>query len=864
MKPTRSETTSDYSVATTRRESTILSVSNWGRMGKYLFAGAVTIVSATATALNLGLVNQLEQQLQVLHFELRGPVPAPDDIVILAIDETSLRQQEFYQQDPKQYAYLEPLQSWPWQRSAYAIATEKILNAGARAIAINIIFATPSSYGPADDERLTNTLEEYPGQIVLSAQYIQQESDRSFSLQLTSPIEPFEDTGTRIGSINFYLEPDGRVHRLGEEFINQVLRYASPQQTSLYRQLESTTPTLAEATLKAAREGFQPSSGNTIYFYGPSQTFTHIPFWHVLEPDNWNSYLQGGDFFEDKIVLIGSTAETHQDFHATPFGESLFYPDPMSGVELHANAIASLMYGKTISPVIPQAPVQGVFLLLSVGTAAWVILRMRQPLSSFGVAITIAIAWWIISYILFTHRQLILPTTVPMGAIATIGTGQLLIGTASEQIRKRQLRDTLKQYSTSPIVQQIISQQDDLKDLLREREQELSGKLLAGRYKITKVLGSGGFSETYIAQDMQRPGLPDCVVKKLQVRTDNPKTIDLARRLFLTEAETLEKLGQHDQIPQLMAFFEEAGEFYLIQEFIMGRSLADEFRLRTGFPVFYVLWLLKDLLNVLEFVHSQDVIHRDLKPSNIIRRQSDSRLVLIDFGVAKKISTQLADVNSQTKFTVAVGTPGYMPSEQSAGRPRFNSDLYALGIMAIEALTGQAPRHFTHDPDTGNILWHHRVGRVGEVDPRLIRVIDRLAHHDFTQRYQSAQQVQQAIAVVPDAMEDITTRDLTAADPNLAGEQEGRSRQLEQLLSGQSPRSLNEKDLEQMQDAMTKTVSITDGDDLTDEQAATLLVQNTDSRDEASPAEDITDLDALQSERPDTNSESNIDTEQFD
>ncbi len=816
---------------------------DWSITSQFVWAGAITLVSAAATALNLGLVETLEQQLQVLHFELRGPVSAPEDIVILAIDETSLGQQAFYQRDPKQYAYLELLQSWPWQRTAYAIAAEKILGAGARAIALNVIFATPSSYGSGDDERLSIALEQYPEQIVLGAQYTQQETTQGYSTQLISPIEALEEAPT--GSINFYLEPNGRVHRLGNQFMAQVLQAASPPQADLYRQLEATIPTLAEATLNAAREGFQSSSGNTIYFYGPPQTFTHIPFWYVLEPDTWNNYLQGGQFFEDKIVLIGSTAIAHQDFHATPFGQSLFYPTPMSGVELHANAIASLMYGKTITQAIPQAPLRGLFILLGVGTTAWLVVSMQRPLSGLGAAVAIAIAWWIAGYISFVHYQLIVPTAVPMGAIVVIGSGQLIMGTASEYTRKQQLRDTLKQYSTSPIVQQIISQQRDMQDLLQEREQELSGKLLAGRYQITKVLGSGGFSETYVAQDTQRPGFPDCVVKKLQVKTDNPKTIDLARRLFRTEAETLENLGRHDQIPQLMAFFEEADDFYLIQEFVPGRSLSDEFRLRQAFPVFYVLWLLKDILNVLEFVHSQGVIHRDLKPSNIIRRQSDNRLVLIDFGIAKRISTQIADADCQTKFTVAVGTPGYMPSEQSAGRPHFNSDLYALGVMAIEALTGQAPRRFTHDSNTGTIIWQHQVVTR---DSRFAQIIDTLTHHDFTQRYQTAQQVQQAIAELIDTPENLGC--------TVESGQE-RSQLLEQLLVSKI-RSISPDRFTPMRSSMEPTLHIenTDNSDQTNEQAKTVTAQDTDSQSpELYDSEVISSLDPSNSELLDTESE---------
>lgn len=750
--PARSDGKGDRLAATTHRESTILSVSQWTRWGRYGFAGAIAVLAAGLTALDVGLVQALERQAQSFYFELRGPVPPPDDVVILAIDEASLSQGEFYNSDPKRYAHLEVLQSWPWPRTAYAIAIEKILDAGGQAVALDILFSSPSSYGAEDDQRFAEALTNHASQVALAAQYTQTDSAQGMVTQLTMPLPALRSPQSVLGSINFYLEPNGQIHRFGEQFLTELIRNSPPAQQAAYRQLGSTLPTLAEATVQASQRSYLSSHGDTLFFYGPAQTFTHIPFWYVLDPDTWDTYLQGGNYFNDKIVIVGSTAAIHQDFYPTPFSESWFYRQAMPGVEIHANAIAALIEGRTLRSAIPQAPLRGMVVLLGIVGAGFLVIQRRQPLSGWGVAMGLAIAWWITGYMVFVHGQLIVPTAVPVGAIALIGFGQLLSGTAQEQLRKQQLRNTLKQYSASPIVQEIISQQDDLQDLLRERERELAGKVLGSRYQIVNVLGSGGFSETYTARDMQRPGNPICVVKQLQVKTDNPKTIRLARRLFGTEAETLEKLGHHDQIPQLMAFFEEAGDFYLIQEFIAGRSLAEEFRQRHSFPEFYVVDMITDLLRILDYVHQQDVIHRDLKPSNIIRRQSDQRLVLIDFGVAKKISTQLAESSSDTKFTVAVGTPGYMPGEQSAGRPHFNSDIYALGVIAIEALTGQNPRMLHHDSKTGTILWKHRVPGL---TPALATIVDRMVHHDFTQRYKTAQEVQAAIAPMILDMSDV-------------------------------------------------------------------------------------------------------------
>jgi CHASE2 domain-containing sensor protein len=698
------------------------------------------MVAAAATALNLGLAQMVEQQAQTLFFELRGAVPPPKDVVILAIDETSLSQQEFYQTDPQKYAALEPIQTWPWKRSAYAIAIEKLMAAGAKSVALDVVFSNPSSYGAADDQRFAQVLQRYAGRVVLASQYAEVETPQGEITQLSLPTARLRTQPDVTGSINFFVEPDGRIHRLGNQFLKEYLHDAPPQEAQIWQQQRPLT--LAEAALKAAQIAYPSDRGNTIFFYGPSGTFDQVPFWYVLDPANWDTYLKSGAYFKDKIVLIGATAAIRQDFHPVPFAESGLYPQPMAGVELHANAIASLLQGKTLANALPNPLLRGLFVLLGAAGAAVVFSRPRQPLRRWAWAMGLAMIWAGAGYVAFVYGRVIVPTAVPVVAIVLGGFSQLVAGSAAEQLRKRQLRNTLKQYATSPIVREIISQQDDLQDLLRERERIVGGKVLSGRYRIVRVLGSGGFSETYVAEDTQRPGRPLCVVKQLRIISNSPNTFRVARRLFATEAETLEQLGQHDQIPQLMASFEQDQEFYLVQEYIAGHPLASELMPRKPLTESQVIVLLHDLLQVLEFVHAHGVIHRDLKPPNIIRRKLDGKLVLIDFGIAKKITTQLLDLERETKMTVAVGTPGYMPNEQAAGRPHFSSDIYALGMIGIEALTGKAPHQLKLDPKTGEVAWFSQTERLS-LD--FAAVLSKMVRYDFTQRYLSAQEAREAL-----------------------------------------------------------------------------------------------------------------------
>jgi len=275
------------------------------------------------------------------------------------------------------------------------------------------------------------------------------------------------------------------------------------------------------------------------------------------------------------------------------------------------------------------------------------------------------------------------------------------------------------------------------------------GQTVGGRYQILTQLGRGGFGTTFIAQDMQRPGNPQCVVKLFKPMANDPYTLNAAKRFFDLEAATLEMLGKHDQIPQLLAHFAENEEFFLVQEYIPGHDLKQEL------PPFSdklsesdVIQLLKEILVVLAFVHQNNVIHRDIKPENIRRRESDGKIVLIDFGAVKQISTQMTNASGQTSFTVAIGTPGYMPSEQANSNPHLSSDIYAVGMIAILALTGINPAAGSHsiprNPATGEIDWRNKV----KVSPQFASILDKMVRYDFRQRYPTAESVLQALEML--------------------------------------------------------------------------------------------------------------------
>ncbi len=257
-------------------------------------------------------------------------------------------------------------------------------------------------------------------------------------------------------------------------------------------------------------------------------------------------------------------------------------------------------------------------------------------------------------------------------------------------------------------------------------------KLLRMRYRIREHLVSTDYSDTYLAEDENLPDRPLCLVKRLKSQSQRTS------HLFDRETRVLYRLGQHDRIPELLARFEEDGYFYLVYQFIEGQPLYQELIEGQPWEEPQVRALLKDILEVLVFVHKQDVIHRDVHPQNLIRRTSDGKIVLIDFGAVKEINTSLQDTG-QTRSRGGT-QQDYIPPEQAIGSPKFCSDIYAVGIIGIQALTGMRPKQLKVD-NLGNLIWRQNA----TVTPELARVLDQMVLYAFPQRYPSATEALEAL-----------------------------------------------------------------------------------------------------------------------
>lgn len=258
---------------------------------------------------------------------------------------------------------------------------------------------------------------------------------------------------------------------------------------------------------------------------------------------------------------------------------------------------------------------------------------------------------------------------------------------------------------------------------------------LKDRYRPVQVIGQGGFGRTFLAVDEDLPSHPHCVIKQLCLHNFQASSNQKAMELFYREAEQLDRLGTHAQIPKLLAYCEQDRLLYLVQEWIDGQNLKQELETQGAFTEAQIWELLRSLLLILQFIHQQQVVHRDIKPANIMRRQCDRTLILIDFGIAKIITA-----DQPTLTGTVVGSPEYMAPEQQRGKSLPASDLYSLGATCLYLLTQQSPFDL-YDVNCDRWQWQTYLPPGRSISNGLTHILEKLTHPSLSQRYQSVQEV---------------------------------------------------------------------------------------------------------------------------
>ena len=706
----------------------------------------VLVTSLGVTALVLGV-----RELKWLQsWELRAydqmlrlrPTEAPDPrILLVTVTEDDLRQYRWPVSDSKMNELLAKLESYQPRVIGINIYRPEQTNLGASLKRRDNILSTcafssvglpeiaPPSNFPIDNVGFTDLISDEDGMVRRSLLFANSPEDKkcttNFSFAAILAIKYLEKQG---------IEPD-----FSDENNFKLVDAHSQKVKASLKFLERNA-----GSYKSMDDGGYQIMLN---YRHPDSLAQEVTFSQALNGNinpNW---------IKDRLVIIGTKSPSlHPGFY-TPYNALPNQPARMPAVLIHAQ-IASQMLStvldgrRVIWYFSDSVEVVWVWVWSLLGAAlAW---RLRHPLLLVVVEGVTVSGLVVICALLFVQAGWV-PLIPP--AIALVLSGVSVMAYTTYQTQQQ----------TKIIVVQVEKQQEaieQLNTLLKEStaikdkhlhssskidtlEKRTGDTVLSGRYKITRVLGSGGFGCTYLAEDTQRPGNPICVVKQLMPARRDTRFLQVARRLFDTEAEILEALGKHDQIPQLLAYFEDNNEFYLVQEYIEGHTLSEELPPVRGVQnELFVIDMLKGILEVLAFVHERRVIHRDIKPTNIIRRPTDNQLVLIDFGAVKMM--QPLNQEETELATVAIGTRGYAPPEQFAGHPRLSSDIYALGMIGIQAVTGLSPHELQPNNDTGTVMWR----QWAQVSEELAEILDKMVRYHFSDRYQSASAVLQDLRVV--------------------------------------------------------------------------------------------------------------------
>ncbi|WP_413172209.1 protein kinase domain-containing protein [Anabaena azotica] len=259
---------------------------------------------------------------------------------------------------------------------------------------------------------------------------------------------------------------------------------------------------------------------------------------------------------------------------------------------------------------------------------------------------------------------------------------------------------------------------------------------LRNRFRVIRVLSDeGGFGRTYLSEDTDKLN-ESCVIKQLAPKFQGTWSQKKAMELFSEEAKLLQELGEHPQIPTLLAYFEQDNCLYLVQQFIDGNNLLKELQLRKTYRDWDLQSILLDLLPILKFIHSRGVIHRDIKPENIIRRKTDGRLTLIDFGSSKQLTAKV-----QKKNGTSIGSHGYSAIEQIRdGKAYPASDLFGLGATCFHLLTGISPFQLWMEHGYSWVKNWQDYLRC-PLSNELAQIINKLLQIDIQHRYQSADEV---------------------------------------------------------------------------------------------------------------------------
>ena len=429
-----------------------------------------------------------EQSVNQQVLLLRGPRRPPRRVVMVPVDDASLQQAAWFTEggpDDVVPDWARGLSTLPWPRSAYGLISQRVLKAGAAAVAINVVFEGASSKGPGDDAAMRALLTPLKGKVAMAAEMLEPEDSRGAGgLTLVAP-DPYLDVLAgpgRVGLTNTLAAVPGQPLMHPEAYSGGLLR----------GQGVIAPPSLVNALLKQAGVASRQDDARMgLNVYGAEGSFTRLPAWEVLDPERWRGHalrpaLQGA------LVVIGPLEGGR---HATPFG-------PISGLELLATATANSLAGDGLLawPIDPLA--RALLAMAPLALAAALALRRKGFNWRLGIVVAVLALQLAAAWLALTGTNRWIPLLTPVAGLTLLGV--LYGGDAYllEGRERRRLRRTFERYVAPSVVAEILSDPESAQGILRGKVVDVTVLFsdLKGFTQLTRRRTAAGQSEAHVNQ----------------------------------------------------------------------------------------------------------------------------------------------------------------------------------------------------------------------------------------------------------------------------------------------------------------------------------------------------------------------------
>ena len=666
-----------------------------GLTAALLAAGLVGLLAGYA-AWHTGVGHNLELQTVDARFAVRGTEKPWPGVVTVGIDSTS-----------KQRFGL-----FPYPRRVDAVVIDRLRAAGAKTIAFDLVFSGQTDQ--ADDLALFDAVKRTGGRTVVAgtATNARGQSDVFGGPQVQ------RQAGVDVGSAYFPEGHDGSIRQVPESVEGlQSFAVAAARRAGL--------------SAKRVRSLFSGGS-QWIDFPGPAGTVKTYSFSDVYNGVVPPAQLRG------RIVVIGATAGELQDVHTVSGWASA----PMSGPEIEADAIATLMRGAPLRSAPPAANwlVLVVAALLLPALAARRIPWPRLVLIGFAAAAATLVG----TQIAFDTGTINI-VAPPLAALLVSGAGAVLVPLGFERrelTHLRALRERFARFDPG-VVDTVLA---DPGVALRMRALAIGPESVIAGYRLVSLIGRGGMGVVYEALQL-------ALERPVALKLIDPARADDAefRTRFVRESRIAAGL-EHPHVIPVYEAREDEGLLFIAMRLARGPSLADVLAADAPLTPVHAGRLTLQIASALGAAHARGLVHRDVKPANVLLHERE-HAYLTDFGITREI-----DDEGLTAAGERVGTVDYMAPEQARGEPVGpQADIYSLGCVLYEAVTGRVP--FPADSEVGRIVAHvhdpppraseHWPGVPVELDAVIVQALDKEPGGRFDSAASFAVAVARAVGIEP-------------------------------------------------------------------------------------------------------------------